>query len=192
MLNSIRSDQTGKCGLIDYNEDGSYTPLTPLKYERIIFQKYGIAAYDAIEKRFDAYLYTGQLLCKKVLNPLFLADDLLLVSNDTMKCYIIDYSKEKPTVSTSFDTILFFMGSNQQAMAYSAKANFFNFFNSPDYLANGAHMEDLVGARIDNAWGVINRKTNQIYAEFKNSIMVQCIGGNIAAKGFDGIVRQQL
>lgn len=192
MLNSIRSDQTRKCGLIDCDEDGFYTPLTPLKYERILFQKYGVAAYDAEEKKFDTYLYNGKLLCAKIINPLFLADNLILISNDSMKCYIIDYSKEKPTISTPFDTILFFMGSNQQAIAYSAKANLFNYFNSPDYLAHGAHLEELVGARIDNAWGVINRKTNQIYAEFKNSIMVQCVGGNIAAKGFDGIVRPQL
>ncbi len=189
MLNSICSVQTRKYGVVDLDDDGYYKPITPIKYEQVIFQKYGFVGQNS-NGLCDAYLFDGRLLCSNALNPVFLADNLLLTSNTAKKCYIIDYSKEKPLASTAFDTILFFMGSKPQAVAYSADANFTSFFKAPDYLSNGAHLEELVGARIDNAWGVINLKTKQVYAEFKNSIMVQCIGGHIAAKGFDGIARQ--
>lgn len=191
MLNSICSVQTRKYGVVDIKDDCTFTPIAPIKYEKVIFQKYGFVGYYS-NGIGDAYLFDGTLVCKNAFNPLFLADDLLLISSIAKKCYIIDYSKEKPVTTTPFDAILFFMGSKPQAHAYSANANFTSFFNTPDYLENGAHLEDLVGAKIDNAWGVINRKTKQVYAEFNNSIMVQCIGGQIAAKGFDGIVRQQL
>lgn len=190
MLNSIYSVQTRKYGVADVNEDGFFVKtVVPLNYKQIVFQNYGIVAYN-FDGTCNAYLCDGKAICSNALNPLFLSDNLLLISNKEKKCYIIDYSNEKPMITTSFDTILFFMGSQQQAIPYSADANLANFFNTPDYRTNGAHLEDLVAVRIDNAWGVINRKTNTIHAEFNNSILVQCIGSNIAAKGFDGIARR--
>lgn len=190
MLNSMYSVQTRKYGVAELDENGFITKtVIPINYKQIIFQNYGIVSYN-FDGTCNAHLFDGKTVCCNAINPLFLSDNLLIISNASKKCYIIDYSKEKPTITTAFDTILFFMGSNPQAIAYLPDTNFTNYFATPDYRANGAHLEDLVAARIDNAWGVINRKTNQIHAEFNNSVMVQCIGSNIAARGFDGIIKQ--
>ena len=187
MLNSMYSEQTRKYGVVDLDENDFVSKtVVPFKYRMVDFQKYGIISYN-FDGTCNAHLFDGTTVCCNAINPLFLSDNLLIFSNATKKCYILDFTKEKPVLSSGFDTILFFMGSNPKAIPYSANFNLTNYLKSPDYIKNGAHLEELVGARNDNAWGVINRKTNQIYADFNNRILVQCAGSFIVARNFDGV-----
>ncbi len=189
MLNSICSVQTRKCGVVNVGDDGYFKAIVPLLYKSIAFQKYGIVASN-FDGTCDSYLFDGSAIFSNAMNPLFLADNLLLISSNMGQCYIIDYLKNKPVFNKGFDTILFFMGSNPQAIPYTAKANFSSYFSMLDYSNNGAHVEELIAVRSGNKWGVINRNTGKIYADFIYNVMVQCTGLQIAAKGSDGIARQ--
>ena len=189
MLNSICSVQTRKYGVIDIMGDGYFKPIVPLLYQRITFQKYGIVAYN-FDGTCNSYLFDGTPIFSNAINPLFLSDNLLLISSNTGQCYIIDYLNNKPVCNKGFDNILFFMGSNPQAIPYHSKADFSAFFTMLDYTNNGAHLEELVAVRSGNNWGVINRKTGQIHADFVYKIMVQCAGLQIAARESDGIAKQ--
>lgn len=189
MLNSICSVQTRKYGVIDINDDGYFKAVVPLIYQNITFQKYGIIAHN-FDGTCNSYLFDGTPIFSNAINPLFLSDNLLLISSNTGQCYIIDYIKNAPVFNKGFDTILFFMGSNPQAIPYSSKTNLSHYFSMLDYTNNGAHLEELVGVRIGHQWGVINRKTGTVYADFVYNVMVQCTGLQIAAKGSDGIPKQ--
>ncbi len=189
MLNSICSVQTRKYGVIDLADDGYFKAVVPLVYQDITFQKYGIVAHN-FDGTCDSYLFDGTPIFCNAINPLFLSDNLLLISSNQGQCYIIDYLKNQPVFNQGFDSILFFMGSAPQAVPYSAKSDYSISFTNPDYINNGAHLEELVAVRSGNRWGVINRKTGNLYADFIYTVMVQCINSQIAAKGLDGIARQ--
>ena len=182
MLNSVQSLQTRKVGVVDTNTNNI---IVPLSYKAIFFQKYGITALNE-NGTYDAYLFNGNLVINNVYNPLFLDDNIILVSSQNNACYIYDYKKQKPVYSSNLNSVLFFMGSNTKAIQYTPHSNFSTFFNSPDYINHGAHLEDLVCARFRNRWGVINRKTNSIHAEFKYKVIVQCVNNQIAVRGDDG------
>lgn len=185
MLNCIYSVEARKYGVADIGNDGYFKPIVPLIYSSITFQKYGIVAGN-FDGTCNSYLFDGTPIFSNAKNPLFLSDNLLIISSANGQCFIIDYIKNKPVINKGFDSILFFMGSNPQAIPYTSRSNFSNHFKTLDYTNNGAHLEELVGVRVGNSWGVINRRTGTIYADFNYAIMVQCVGARIAAKGFDG------
>lgn len=182
MLNSIQSLQTRLVGAVDTNTN---KVIVPISYNAVYFQKYGITACKK-DGMFDVYLLDGTNIINNALNPLFLADNLILIASASKTCFIYDYKKKKPVYNANFDSVLFFMGSKPQAIQYTPVTNFSPYFTNPDYLEHGAHLEKLVCARHKNKWGVINRLTSKLYCDFKYKVIVQCKDGQIAVRGENG------
>lgn len=182
MLNSVRSLQTGRMGVID---DSTQKVIVPLAYKNIVFQKGGIVA-EGFDGFSTAYNTTGRRLMNKGKNILFLNNNLILTSSTNCKCYILDCTSNKFICNIPFDSILVFVGSKEQAEVYNYSRNFSNIFNSSDYLTHGAHLEDLVCAQLNQKWGVINMKTGGIHAKFIHNVMVQCTGLRIAVRDDNG------
>ena len=165
-----------------------YTTSGKLFLENTIptIQKYGIVvASPDSEGMSDAYTFDGDLALHRGFNILFLDNGLLLVS-DKKHCYIYNYQTRKMVSAQRFDSILFFYGSNQQAQPYTAARDMSSLFNTPDYLKYGAHLENLICAKTDTGWGILDMTKKKIYKNFSYKVMVHCKGLNIGAKDSNG------
>ncbi len=189
MLISVQSVQSRSFGVVDIdpNTGNVKKNIVPIRYQNVIFQKSGIIAQKSVGI-YDAYSFHGQGVFCDAINPIFLENNMILITSNQHKCYILDYVANKLVFSKSgFDSILFFMGSNPQAIEYPPKPNFLQYLSTIDYQKNGAHLENLVAVKRNGKWGVINLTTGTLHADFIYPVMVQCAGYQIAAKDSRGI-----
>lgn len=192
-------------------QTGDFTPIVPIKYNMITFhpnvilaknadgtsdaytldghlifehkipvlQKYGIIAKSP-DGMSDAYTYDGKIALQRGFNIFFLDNYLLLVSAGK-NCYIFNYQTKKMVSAKKFESILFFCGSNTQAQPYTPSRDMMPILVSADYQRYGAHLEQLVCAKLSSGWGVYNFSTKTTYASFAYKVIVHCKGLNIGA-----------
>ena len=184
MLNSVKSLQTGRIGIVD---DVTDKLIAPLIYDNVVFQKYGISA-ERPDGFSDAYSLAGTPLLKNGKNMLFLNNNLIITSTPSNYCCIVNYSTQKAVLKLNVDAILFFYGSKQQAEIYTPDTILTDYFSNPDYIEFGAHVEDLVCCRLKTSrkWGVFNIKDNRIIEGFSHDAIVQIIDSQIVVRGTDG------
>lgn len=163
--------------------------IVPLEYTEIVFQKYGISAINPNGTE-DAFLYTGSQIMQAAKMILFLKNHYLIFTNPkNNRCYIFDYDTCTLACKYEFEAILFFYGSENQAIQYNSKIDFKKIFLSSDYSKNGAYLEKLVCGKISGKWGVYNLEEHCVHAPFVHKTMVQCRNGQIAVRGADNSVQ---
>ena len=180
MIIGVRSVHNGRYGVVD---DSTNSIIIPIIHKKIVFQKGGIVA-QTDNNLWTAYLPTGKPLLNGV-NILFLNSNLLLVSTLNNACFIYNYTSGTYLCNIPFESILVFIGNNQQAIIYNSTANIYSLLNTPDYIRYGAHLENLVCAKLNGKWGIINIQTGVIHANFVYKSITQCTNNHIVAKDFN-------
>lgn len=192
-------------------ETGAFTPIVPIKYPKItvsenvivgfnddgtsdaytlegkkifenknaIIQKYGIVTTES-DGLCNAYSNDGTCVVKRGFNLFFLANNLILIS-DRKNCYIFNYETGKLVSSQKFKSVLFFCGSNIQAQPYTPARDLSSLLENTDYLKYGAHLENLICAKTETGWGVLNASEKKNFSEFCYKVIVHCKGFNISA-----------
>lgn len=188
MLTSVQSLQKPfRKGVVENSVGGKV--IVPLNYTEIVYQKYGISAIneDGTE---DGYLYTGTPVIQSGKKILFLKNHLMVITNPkNNRCYIFNHETGTLACEYEFESILFFYGSETQAIPYNSKTDLRKMFLKSDYSKNGAYLENLVCAKFSGKWGVYNLEKHCIHSHFIHKTIVQCKNGQIAVRGNDSSVQ---
>lgn len=197
-------------------QSGAFTQVIPMKYSKIIFhpsiivaqnfdgtsdvyapdgklffertyptiQKYGIvlSAPDGLS---NAYTFDREVILERGFNILLLDNYQLLVSLKK-QCYIYNYKTRKMISAQGLKSILFFYGSQMQAKPYTPTLDIQSLLNNPDYLKYGAHLENLICAKTDTGWGVLDSTKRKVIYPFSYKVIVHCKGLNIGAIDSNG------
>ena len=166
MLSIVRDIQTQLYGVLKDSK-----VLIPVQYPNPpVIQKGGISVLNS-NNHWDAFLYDGTKIAQDCGNVLFLNNGLMLYTKG--KTYIYNTASRNNLFNIPFNTILFFCGSNINAIPFSDETNIESLTNSNDYIIKGAYFEDLVCANVNGKWGVLNIKTGAIYSNFIYPIIMQ-------------------
>ena len=178
MLNII-SFQDGRKGVLD---EESKKLIIPADYKKISIQKYGIVAHDN-DDVCVIYLLDGTPAVRALKNALLLDNNLLLTASNAGVCYIVDYIQRKYVCQLPVDAIRFFWGSNNDADIYEANKDFSYVYSNEDYLKFGAHIESLVGVRLQSTkmWGVYNIMSASLHSNCIYPVMAQFTNQRIVA-----------
>lgn len=154
--------------------------IIPMEYiTPPVFQINGITMQDS-DYSWSAFTNDGRLIVKNCKNVLFLSNNLMLFSNGLDNtCNIFNYVENRLLFNIPFNALLFFCGSNQQAIPFTSETNVEQLLKTTDYYTHSAHLEDLICAKIASGWGVINSCDGSIFEPFKNRVMVQFTGNRI-------------
>ena len=185
MLHIVTSHKTGRNGVVD---DINGKLIVPLDYSNIVLQKYGIVVEQG-NSYSNAFSLTGTPLLRNGQNIVFLENNLIISSSTSGYCFILDCVKKNTLLKFPVDAVLFFYGSKNQAEIYEPTRTFTkDYFDNPDYLEFGAHVEDLICCRLKTThkWGVFNAKNSKVFESFKHNALVQMSNSKIIVRGPDG------
>ena len=188
MLISVQQSQKPyRKGVVENSVGGKV--IVPLNYTDIIFQKYGISAINPNGTE-DGFLYTGTQVMESGKKILFLKNHFIVFTNPkNNRCSIFSYDNGAPACEYEFEAILFFYGSENQAIQCNAKTDLKKIFSDANYSKNGAFLESLVCGKHNGKWGVYDLEKHCIHSPFAYKTMVQCKNGQIAVRGSDNSVQ---
>lgn len=186
MIIGVQSIHNMRYGLINTE---TQQIIAPIEFKSLHFQKFGIVATkdDGIS---SIYTLNGTLISNNVKNPLFLKNDLILISSQEDKCFIWNCSNNTYVFQFPFESIMFFLGTQEIAVRYSAQTNLKQLFeDEPSSMEIGAYVEKHICAKLNEKWGVIDITTKNILEPFIHPVIAQCTNLRIAVRNSDGSTR---